>query len=87
MLSLKTSPSAANLYYSRGAKQGISDHNLQPYPEPEIKIYDTLGMDPQPPPPRPDSPPRRLRACAPCTRAKARCNFREENARRHLCDR
>ncbi|KAJ0301236.1 hypothetical protein COL516b_008013 [Colletotrichum fioriniae] len=44
-------------------------------------------MDPQPPPPRPDSPPRRLRACAPCTRAKARCNFREENARRHLCDR
>ncbi|KXH39827.1 hypothetical protein CSIM01_06544 [Colletotrichum simmondsii] len=44
-------------------------------------------MDPQPPPQRPDSPPRRLRACAPCTRAKARCNFREENARRHLCDR
>ncbi|KAK7444488.1 hypothetical protein Landi51_08665 [Colletotrichum acutatum] len=44
-------------------------------------------MNPQSPPPRPDSPPRRLRACAPCTRAKARCNFREENARRHLCDR
>ncbi|KAL2874296.1 hypothetical protein SGCOL_010558 [Colletotrichum sp. CLE4] len=44
-------------------------------------------MDPQLPPPRPDSPPRRLRACAPCTRAKARCNFREENARQHLCDR
>ncbi|KXH64429.1 hypothetical protein CNYM01_06321 [Colletotrichum nymphaeae SA-01] len=44
-------------------------------------------MDPPPPPQRPDSPPRRLRACAPCTRAKARCNFREENARRHLCDR
>ncbi|KXH63428.1 hypothetical protein CSAL01_12501 [Colletotrichum salicis] len=44
-------------------------------------------MDPQLPPPRPDSPPRRLRACASCTRAKARCNFREENARQHLCDR
>ncbi|OHE95264.1 hypothetical protein CORC01_09409 [Colletotrichum orchidophilum] len=44
-------------------------------------------MDTLPPPPRPDSPPRRLRACEPCTRAKARCHFREENARRHLCDR
>ncbi|KAK1654767.1 hypothetical protein BDP81DRAFT_88325 [Colletotrichum phormii] len=44
-------------------------------------------MDPQLLPPRPDSPPRRLRACAPCTRAKARCNFREKNARQHLCDR
>ncbi|KAH9228861.1 hypothetical protein K456DRAFT_772475 [Colletotrichum gloeosporioides 23] len=38
-------------------------------------------------PPRPGSPPRRLRACVPCTRAKARCNFREENAGKHLCDR
>lgn len=38
-------------------------------------------------PPRPESPPRRLRACVPCTRAKARCNFREENAGKHLCDR
>ncbi|TDZ14344.1 hypothetical protein Cob_v012727 [Colletotrichum orbiculare MAFF 240422] len=36
---------------------------------------------------RPGSPPRRLRACVPCTRAKARCNFREENTGRHVCDR
>ncbi|KAL0942158.1 tRNA processing endoribonuclease [Colletotrichum truncatum] len=38
-------------------------------------------------PTRPDSPPRRLRACVPCTTAKARCNFRDENAGVHLCDR
>ncbi|KAF9882407.1 hypothetical protein CkaCkLH20_00443 [Colletotrichum karsti] len=35
----------------------------------------------------PPSPLRRLRACEPCTKAKARCNFRDENSSRHLCDR
>ncbi|KAF6844818.1 tRNA processing endoribonuclease [Colletotrichum musicola] len=38
-------------------------------------------------PRRSASPPRRMRACVPCTRAKARCHFRDENAERHLCDR
>ncbi|KAI0853098.1 hypothetical protein F5Y00DRAFT_225415 [Daldinia vernicosa] len=35
---------------------------------------------------RPASPPRRQRACAPCTRAKARCHF-EENKVEDGCDR
>ncbi|KAL5606077.1 hypothetical protein BROUX41_006153 [Berkeleyomyces rouxiae] len=34
-----------------------------------------------------ESPPRRLRACVPCTKAKAKCNFKLENHSRHLCDR
>ncbi|KAL2887519.1 Zn(2)-Cys(6) zinc finger domain protein [Ceratocystis lukuohia] len=36
---------------------------------------------------RAESPPRRLRACVPCTKAKAKCNFKSENQSRHLCDR
>ncbi|UNI15690.1 hypothetical protein JDV02_002201 [Purpureocillium takamizusanense] len=36
---------------------------------------------------RGQSPPRRMRACVPCSRSKARCNFRESNVARHLCDR
>ncbi|KAI5462689.1 hypothetical protein BGZ63DRAFT_453827 [Mariannaea sp. PMI_226] len=36
---------------------------------------------------RPPSPPRRLRACAPCTKVKARCHFKGENVARHLCER
>ncbi|KAH6899772.1 hypothetical protein B0T10DRAFT_5247 [Thelonectria olida] len=36
---------------------------------------------------RPTSPPRRLRACLPCTKVKARCHFKEENIDRHVCER
>ncbi|KAG8677086.1 hypothetical protein FPOAC2_03203 [Fusarium poae] len=36
---------------------------------------------------REPSPPRRLRACASCVRAKAKCHFRQDNQRRHICDR
>ncbi|RSM08900.1 hypothetical protein CDV31_007951 [Fusarium ambrosium] len=36
---------------------------------------------------RSSSPPRRLRSCVPCVKAKARCRFQQENAARHLCDR
>ncbi|CEF75344.1 unnamed protein product [Fusarium graminearum] len=33
------------------------------------------------------SPPRRLRACASCVRVKAKCHFRQDNRRTHICDR
>ncbi|UPL01409.1 hypothetical protein LCI18_012343 [Fusarium solani-melongenae] len=36
---------------------------------------------------RSSSPPRRLRSCVSCTKAKAKCRFQQENVARHLCDR
>lgn len=36
---------------------------------------------------RSQSPPRRLRACAPCSKARARCHFKPSYVEQHLCDR
>ncbi|KID85895.1 hypothetical protein MGU_07004 [Metarhizium guizhouense ARSEF 977] len=36
--------------------------------------------------PRAQSPPRRQRACVPCSKAKARCHFQDSNIERHVCD-
>lgn len=55
----------------------------------EEKEYEEGSMQGLTPPERSTSPPRRRRACIPCTNAKARCNFNdaETSADTAICER